>query len=237
MIFRNLYADEIDVRIATINEKGATLLLYKDARVDQNILDEYFGIFGWQRHHTLIGDRLYCTVSVKDPDTGEWIEKQDVGVESYTEKEKGQASDAFKRACFNFGIGRELYTAPFVWVPCEKYEVKKKDNKPVTYDRFKVQEITYTDNKITSLVIVNASKKGEVVYSFGKSHEEKVAEKISDEVVAGLKIACSKKGAPESVVCNAFKVSRLEDINVADYTKYRSKITGLLEKWVNENKG
>lgn len=103
-IFRMLKADEIDVRIATIKPEGATLLLYKDARVDQNILDESFGVFGWKRSHELIGDRLYCTVSIKDPDTGEWISKQDVGTESYTEKEKGQASDSFKRACFNWGM-------------------------------------------------------------------------------------------------------------------------------------
>lgn len=102
--FRLLRADEIECRVSTVKKNGCSLLLYKDARCDQNILDETFGIFGWERSHQLIGDRLYCTVSVRNPDTGEWIRKQDVGTESYTEKEKGQASDSFKRACFNLGI-------------------------------------------------------------------------------------------------------------------------------------
>lgn len=87
---RPLRAEEIDCRVATINAKGLTLLLYKDARVDQSILDETFGVYGWQRSHQWMGERLYCTVSVRDPETGEWITKQDVGTESYTEKEKGR---------------------------------------------------------------------------------------------------------------------------------------------------
>ena len=167
MNIRPLRADEIDCRISTINEKGLSLLLYKDARVDQNILDETFGMFGWQRSHQLIGDRLYCTVSIKDPATGEWISKQDVGTESYTEKEKGQASDSFKRACFNFGIGRELYTAPFIWVQAWQYKVTEKNGKFMTYDRFEVSDIEIADGKITRLTIINASKDNAVVFQSG----------------------------------------------------------------------
>ena len=105
---RLLRADEIECRIAMVNEKGLSLLLYKDARVDQKILDETFGIFGWKRSHQCIDGNLYCTVEILDKDSGEWIAKQDVGTMSCSEKEKGQASDSFKRACFNWGIGREL---------------------------------------------------------------------------------------------------------------------------------
>ena len=100
-MFRPLTSEEIDCRVATCKENGVSLLLYKDARVDQNILDETFGIFGWQRSHQLIDGNLYCTVSIRNPETGEWVHKQDVGKESNAEKEKGQASDSFKRACFN----------------------------------------------------------------------------------------------------------------------------------------
>ncbi len=100
---RLLKADEIECRIAMINEKGLSLLLYKDARVDQKILDETFGIFGWKRSHQCIDGNLYCTVEILDRDSGEWIAKQDVGTMSCSEKEKGQASDSFKRACFNGG--------------------------------------------------------------------------------------------------------------------------------------
>lgn len=172
MNFRLLRANEINCRVSTIKDKGLSLLLYKDARVDQNILDETFGIFGWQRSHQLIGDRLYCTVSVKNPETGEWISKQDVGVESNTEEEKGQASDSFKRACFNFGIGRELYTAPFIWVKAGNYEVINRNGKLSTFDRFCVKEIDYTDGAISHLVIINESQKGKIVYTLGGQNEQ-----------------------------------------------------------------
>lgn len=182
--FRNLTAEEIDVRVATCNEKGCSLLLYKDARVDQNILDEVFGIYGWERSHQLIGDRLYCTVKVKNPETGEWISKQDVGTESNTEKEKGQASDSFKRACFNLGIGRELYTAPFIWIEAGAYNQKTGANgKPTTYDHFRVKSIGYADGVINHLVIVNDSRKGAVVYTFGKATETPEKEPQKEETV------------------------------------------------------
>lgn len=129
--FRKLFASEIECRVATVKQPkvdgdklsggGCSILLYKDARVDMRLLDERFGMMGWKREHQTIDGRLYCTISVFDEKSGQWISKQDVGVESYTEKEKGQASDSFKRAGFNWGIGRELYTAPFIWiVPSEK---------------------------------------------------------------------------------------------------------------------
>ena len=136
---RLLRADEIECRVSTINERGLSLLLYKDARVDQKILDETFTPFGWKRTHQIIDGNLYCTVEIWDAGKCQWIAKQDVGTTSYSEKEKGQASDSFKRACFNWGVGRELYTAPFIWIPAEKVSIQKKDNKYVTYDRFYVR--------------------------------------------------------------------------------------------------
>ena len=116
-LIRLLRADEIECRISVINEKRLSLLLYKDARVDQRILDETFGPFGWKRSHQCIDGSLYCTVEIFNKETGQWIAKQDVGTTGYAEKEKSQASDSFKRACFNWGIGRELYSAPFIWIP------------------------------------------------------------------------------------------------------------------------
>ena len=88
---RKLRADEIECRVNTISAKGCSLLLYKDARVDMRILDETFGSMNWQRKHEVIDGNLYCTVSVWDPEKEQWISKQDVGTESYTEKEKGQS--------------------------------------------------------------------------------------------------------------------------------------------------
>lgn len=128
-IIRLLRADEIECRASLVSEKGLSLLLYKDARVDQRILDETFGIFGWKRSHQCINDKLYCTVEIYNKETGKWVAKQDVGTNGEQQKEKSQASDSFKRACFNWGIGRELYSAPFIWVPTSKTEIQKKGGK------------------------------------------------------------------------------------------------------------
>lgn len=102
MQFRKLTKDEIDCRISTVSAKGLSLLLYKDARVDMRVLDETVGAENWQRKHELINGNLFCSIGIKCGT--EWVWKQDVGVESYTEKEKGQASDSFKRAGFNWGM-------------------------------------------------------------------------------------------------------------------------------------
>ena len=161
---RLLTADEIECRVGTISEKGLSLLLYKDARADMKILDEVFGPMNWQRTHLLVGGNLYCCVDIYDEQKQQWISKMDVGTESYTEKEKGQASDSFKRACVSVGIGRELYTAPFIWVSAGKCNIQPKDNRYITYDKFRVKEIEYNDNReITGLTILNQD--GKVVYS------------------------------------------------------------------------
>ena len=164
---RKLRADEIECRVNTISAKGCSLLLYKDARVDMRILDETFGSMNWQRKHEVIDGNLYCTVSVWDPEKEQWISKQDVGTESYTEKEKGQSSDSFKRACFNFGIGRELYSSPFIWINKNDVELTEKNGKFTTYDHFSVKDIGYQGEMINRLEIVNDKKK-RTVFSLGK---------------------------------------------------------------------
>ncbi len=156
--FRTLNANEIDCRVATINQKGLTLLLYKDARVDQNILDETVGPMNWQRHHSR--DNANCTVALWDEDKAQWVEKEDTGKESFTEAEKGLASDSFKRACFNWGIGRELYSAPFIWISSENADIKQGGSgKFQCYDKFAVEQILYDENRnIVALSIKNTSK-------------------------------------------------------------------------------
>ena len=165
MEFRKLKAGEIDCRINTINEKGLTLLLYKDARCDMNILDETVGCMNWQREHTR--DNANCIVSIYDEEKKQWVSKEDTGTESFTEKEKGLASDSFKRACFNWGIGRELYTSPFIWISKENYTPTEKNGKLTTYDTFRVKQIRYNEEReIDGLVIVNA-KNNKVVFEYG----------------------------------------------------------------------
>lgn len=189
MVFRALKANEIDCRIQSLNEKnknvGAVVLLYKDARVDMRLLDEVVGALNWKREHTIIGDRLYCTVSIFNEQTGEWVGKSDVGTESNTEKEKGQASDSFKRACFNWGIGRELYSAPFIYINLQSGEWEPgKDGKPKSYAKFTVKEIEYDENRnISKLTIVDS--KGSIRYTMGGNAAPAAATKPEENHVAG----------------------------------------------------
>ena len=157
LTFRKLRADEIDCRIGQIKENGLSLLLYKDARCDMNVLDETVGADHWFRDHKELKGNMYCGVGIYMDDTKQVVWKWDCGAESNTEAEKGEASDSFKRACVNWGIGRELYTAPFIWVNSSNCEIKSIGNgKFRCYDKFKVAKLTYKDNgDIDGLAIIN----------------------------------------------------------------------------------
>lgn len=161
--FRPLKAEEIEVRIGTCNEKGVSLLLYKDARVDRAILDEMAGFTNWQCRFYECKGNLFCSVGIRqnaknDPLSDSWIWKDDCGAPSNMEAEKGEASDAFKRACFKWGIGIELYTAPFIWVNAQNCNIKQgRNGKPQCYDRFFVEKIETEDSKIKSISIKNAN--------------------------------------------------------------------------------
>ncbi len=159
-MFRDLKANEIDVRVNTINEKGVSLLLYKDARVDQDILDETVGAMNWQKHYTR--DNANCIIAIYDKDKKQWVEKEDTGTESFSQAEKGLASDSQKRSGFAWGIGRELYTAPFIWVgsdKCKLEDSKRKDKYGniiyTTKDKFHVEAIEIINKEITGLAIKN----------------------------------------------------------------------------------
>jgi hypothetical protein len=165
--FRTLLANEIDLRIATASEKGVSLLLYKDARCDMNILDETVGPTNWQRQHTR--DNANCIVSIWDEEKKQWIGKEDTGTESFTEKEKGLASDSFKRACFNWGIGRELYTAPFIWIPADKCKIESSEyqgkKKYTCKDNFYVSQIFYDEAKCITALAINEVKTKKNMFS------------------------------------------------------------------------
>ena len=196
---RLLTAGEIDCRIGNTTEKGASILLYKDARVDMRILDETYGPMNWQRRHEVVNGNLFCTIEVWDSEKGCWVSKQDVGTESFTEKEKGEASDSFKRAGFNWGIGRELYTAPFIWITTTSDDL---DNRGKIKTKFFVREIDYNEqNEINHLVIVDG--KGNARFTFGKNApkiekpkvvtlEEAIAEMYDTESYEEV-VACWKK--------------------------------------------
>lgn len=166
---RDLRADEIELRVQQIKQNGLSLLYYKDARCDMAILDETYGPENWQRIHEFKNGKLYCAVDIWDEGKGQWITKEDVGTESNTEADKGQASDSFKRANVNWGIGRELYTAPFTWIRAEDCNIKdtgKKDKngKPIykCNDEFKVTKIKIENKEITACAIWNVTTKKRV---------------------------------------------------------------------------
>lgn len=182
MKFRTLRADEIELRVGTCNAGGFSLLLYKDARCDMNILDETVGCMGWQRHHSR--DNANCIVSIWDDNKNQWIEKEDTGTESNTEKEKGLASDSFKRACVNIGIGRELYTAPFIWI---KGHTKPKTNgKYVPEDNYDkdltLTAIEYDENRNISRLVIK-DKNNMAVFSYPKGTSDKSISKPQKDAV------------------------------------------------------
>lgn len=174
--FRKLNADEIDVRVSQCSEKGVSLLLYKDARVDMRILDETVGALNWQKEYKR--DNQNCVVSVWDETKQAWISKEDTGTESNTEKEKGLASDSFKRACFNWGIGRELYSAPRIWVGADKANIKangkdaRGNTKFACYDKFSVREIEYNDKGEISYLRIGNMTKEKGAYLYGKKADK-----------------------------------------------------------------
>lgn len=168
-LFPLLRADEIEVRIGQLSDKYLTLLLYKNARCDQERLDAQYTPLGWQTSYQVLDGQLFCTVSVRNPETGEWVSKTDVGTPSNTEAEKGRVSDAFKRACVCWGSGRELYSSPEIKIYADKTQIKTNNKgKLVCYDKFVVKSIAYDDKRrISKLEIYGAYAKG-IVFRFGK---------------------------------------------------------------------
>jgi hypothetical protein len=202
--FRYLKADEIDVRVAqSDSRRGVSLLLYKDARADMTILDETVGAENWQRRHTR--ENANCIVSIWDDKKAQWIEKEDTGTESNTEKEKGLASDSFKRACTNWGIGRELYTSPFIWVNADKIEWQEKNGKQIPKTRFMVADIGYDDvGRIDRLVIKTG--KGETVFTFGQQTNN---DEMSVDTYKKLHSEIHQAGVSIKSICAAYKVDDL----------------------------
>lgn len=199
--FRDLRADEIECRVQSVKENsdpkksGLVLLLYKDARTDMNILDETVGSANWQDRFYEHKGILFCSLGINtnyaNPDLPDrWVWKDDAGVESNTEAEKGNASDARKRAGFAWGIGRELYTAPFTWIPADSCNIKSGK----CYDKFIVQSITIENKQITALEIYNTTKKC-IAFTFGKKpNAQKDKPKETPKAEAPTEYICADCG-------------------------------------------
>lgn len=252
--FRKLFASEIDCRVSTVTKNGCSILLYKDARVDQRLLDETVGTFNWQRSHEVINGNLFCNVGIwidrRGEGFGEWVWKQDVGKESYTEKEKGQASDAFKRACFNWGIGRELYTAPFIWIDADNdgVEIQSKGGKYTTYSKFKLASIGYKGDSISYLKI---TCKGHIVYEQGdptsvytaenlledsetpaevaeEEEDARVTEEVREKHIDSTKIKvldvrCKERNVKKHLLCRKYGVKDFSEITEEQFLEIANK--------------
>lgn len=174
-MFRDLTASEIECRIGTVAKsgKGLSLLLYKDARVDAEILDTTVGPENWQCEFYECKGTLFCKVGILCEHPAavggntfkEWVWKDDAGSPSDMEAKKGEASDAFKRACFKWGIGRELYTAPFIWVPSERCKMEQQNGKWTCRDKFSVAKIAVVDGRIVGVRVMNDTT-GQVAFSW-----------------------------------------------------------------------
>lgn len=216
--FRDLRADEIDCRIAQIGEKGLSLLLYKDARCDQKILDETVGAMNWQNHYSR--DNANCVVSIWDDKKEQWISKENTGKESNTEAQKGLASDSFKRACFNWGIGRELYTAPFIWIKPNNFNLTERKGKPACFDEFIVSHIKIKDKIIVELCIFNQTKSQEV-FSYGMEKQSNPQKKQQDK----------PKQADKSIIEEIEYLAQIAGVAISKLEKkYNVKVISALDE-------
>lgn len=221
MKFRDLTADEIECRIGMVKANGLSLLLYKDARCDMNILDETVGEDNWQRDHKECKGNLYCGISIWDESKRQWVTKWDCGTESNTEKEKGEASDSFKRAGFNWGIGRELYTSPFIWIKTNLCTIK--DGK--CNDKFEVTHINIVNKQITELKIVNTTTGVECFnWKLDKQLKEYIEDnKISEQQADILLQTMNAKGIPADVaketLQNGYGVETVYELTGSQYAQ------------------
>lgn len=233
--FRALRADEVDCKVKMVKSNGVMILLYKDARVDQRLLDEVVGPENWTRSHEVINGNLYCNVGIRvnREGFGEWVFKQDVGTESQTEAEKGQASDAFKRACFNWGLGRELYTAPFIWIPADKCNISQ-GNK--CYDKFVCTHMEVVDGTITALAIANQNRNMQEVFRYGNSpapqrgdtREDAIknqelqnlgeTEKIDQVKISTITKEISKKGLTANSILQHYKLTAFDQMTLNQWS-------------------
>ena len=238
MEIRTLRADEIECRVQQIKTNGCALLLYKDARCDMRILDEVFGIDGWEREHQVVNGNLYCTVRVWSEKRNQWISKQDVGTESNTEKQKGEASDSFKRACFNIGIGRELYSAPFIWISLSKGEISEKNGRcSLDYKvKFEVKEIEYDEHReISKLIIID--QEGKERFKFRKKTKQTKEKSIKEnKLLEDIYIMANKKGYSKEIV-NKTILSKGFDLNNFTNEAYETIYKGFYELTGKSNLG
>lgn len=226
---------EISCRVQQITSSSLTLLLYVTSRAGQNKLDDKYGPLGWKDSYREIGSELYCTISAWNENIGEWIAKEDVGTASAYEKQKGRASDAFKRACVKHGIARELYSAPVIRIPSNQCTIKDKKDKNgntvyYTYDEFSVNKITYNAyNEIDELEIVNQHM--DIVF---KKYPSLKIDSIKFKV---LLETMEKADVTENQILELFNLTSLKEMNIEQFSKACIKLQKTIEKNLKTQEG
>lgn len=184
---RPLDISDVDFRVQSINNGGyATVLAYKDARVDMNRLDEVLGVGFWTRDYKMIDNQLFCGIGIYNDVINQWVWKWDVGTESMTEAQKGRASDAFKRACFNLGIGRELYDYPLISIKLNENEWSKDGGRPKQTYNLKIKDWVwyseFTEGKLSFLAAKDDNRK--LRFTWGKMKPKEAEPEFKPAAVA-----------------------------------------------------
>lgn len=250
MIFRKLTANDVEARVQSCDDRGFVLLLYKNARCDMNILDETVGAENWQREHYECKGNLFCRVGINT--NSNWVWKADCGTESNTEKEKGESSDSFKRACFNWGIGRELYTAPKTKINGHT-KLTKRNGKDVyvpeyyTYDVVRLEVSDDIPRKITALTIVGKSMEGgyheDVIFDWTDKSVPKAPSKATPKTERNAEAKATPKqieilkkrytGKNLTKLLEANSISTIEEISMAKASELISKLNKKAEEKSN----
>jgi hypothetical protein len=235
-----LSIDQIDFRIQSINLGGyATILAYKDARVDMQRLDDVCGPLNWKREH--VRDNKNCIISIWDDENKQWVGKEDTGVESNTEKEKGLASDSFKRAGFNWGIGRELYDYPLIQIKLNSDEFAKKtvqgkERASATWN-LKLREWQWVSQfKEDILVFLQAKDNhNKVRFTWGKGEKLPSDKKFEDdgELLSKYTDAIDKLGSADEVLSYAEKIWKQanKELSKPDMLKLKSYRDQMVDVW------
>ena len=245
MEFRKLTANDVEARVQSCDENGFVLLLYKNARCDMNVLDETVGAENWQREHYEVKGNLFCRVGInisKEPLLRNdcWVWKADCGTESNTEKEKGESSDSFKRACFNWGIGRELYTAPKTKIKGHTKKINRngKDAYVPEYYAFDVVQMEVTDEKprrITALTIIGKSMQGgyheDEIFSWTEKSKPKAEPKATPNQIEVLKKRYSGANLKKLLEING--ITAIEELPMAKASEIISKLKKKAEEKAN----
>lgn len=238
-----LTIDDIEVKVKQVGKNGAVALLYKTARVDMAILDEVFGAMNWTDDFREIKGNLYCGIGIRQDENSPFVWKWDCGTESRADGEgnekKGEASDSFKRAGFKWGIGRELYTAPFISLKVPTKLDGKKWVLADKYAKFHLSHIKYTaDRKISEVEVKDDD--GKVVFSTNRKplNDTPFADKqkdpapkeeeltpvtfVCDEMANDIYARANKKGFDEMAV-NKVILATYNTDNIFDLTTEEGK--------------